>query len=437
MATGRITKQAVDAMAPGEGTAFLWDSELRGFGLRVTANGAKSYVYQYRLGGREASKKRATIGRHGSPWTPATAREEAARLARMVGQGVDPTEHDRERRRQAVDLAFPAYVDLFVELELRRAWGDAEAVKRLIVSEAVPVLRSKALPAIKRSDVAAVLDRMQDRPARARLAFATLRKMFRWAVDRGDLERSPVEGMRGPAPVAARDRILSDRELSLVWRAADTLGAPFGPLFRLLIATGQRREEVAQLDWSELHQSDALWTLPGERAKNGKGSLVPLSALAIETLDGIAAGIAPPKDGEPLKWPRKGLVFTTTGTTAVSGHSRAKSRLDTAIAALEAADAKAEGRTAEAVEPWRIHDLRRTLATGFQRLGVRFEVTEAVLNHVSGAKGGVAGVYQRHDWKDEKRAALDAWGRHVSALLSPAEQTNVIELAAGSARGVA
>jgi hypothetical protein len=106
MATGKITKRAVDALASTGKTDFLWDDELRGFGVRITANGVKSYVYQYRLGGREASKKRATIGRHGSPWTPATARIEAERLAHAVGQGVDPAERDRERRRQAVDLAF-------------------------------------------------------------------------------------------------------------------------------------------------------------------------------------------------------------------------------------------------------------------------------------------------------------------------------------------
>jgi integrase len=430
MATGTITKRAVDALAGGAGTAFLWDDEVRGFGVRVTAAGAKSYVYQYRLGGREAAKKRATIGRHGSPWTPETARREAKRLAMMVGQGTDPAEYDRERRRQAVDLAFSGYVDTFVDGYLRTAWKDWRAGERLLTAEAVPVLKTKALPAIKRSDLAAVLDRVRDRPAVARLLHATLRKLFRWAESRGDVERSPVEGMTAPSAVAARDRVLSDPELALAWEASGGLGYPFGPLFRLLMVTGQRREEVGALAWSELDRVAATWTLPADRAKNGQAHIVPLSASAVDVIDQLARDVTGAGEGGKVEWPRKGLAFTTTGKTAASGHSRAKSRLDTAMAKLDAKRAGEAGRDPEPVPAWRVHDLRRTVATGLQRLGVRFEVAEAVLNHVSGAKGGVAGVYQRHHWSDEKRAALDAWGRHVVALLAPAEHTNVIPLAA-------
>src|SRR5690606_9423642 len=115
------------------------------------------------------------------------------------------------------------------------------------------------------------------------------------------------------------------------------------------------------------------------------------------------------------------------GNVALSCYSQAKALLDTGIAKL------CEG--AEPLAPWRVHDLRRTLATGLQRLGTRFEVTEAVLNHVSGAKGGVAGIYQRHDWKDEKRAALEAWARHVMAILSPADQSNVVPISAATGAG--
>jgi len=121
-------------------------------------------------------------------------------------------------------------------------------------------------------------------------------------------------------------------------------------------------------------------------------------------------------------WRKTGFLFSTTGTTCSSGHSRAKARLDRAIAKLAAAEGVAPP------EPWRLHDLRRTLATGLQRLGVRFEVTEAVLNHVSGSRGGVAGIYQRHDWADEKRAAVEAWARHVEGLLSGKDKTNVVAL---------
>jgi integrase len=138
---------------------------------------------------------------------------------------------------------------------------------------------------------------------------------------------------------------------------------------------------------------------------------VPLSDAVVEELDGVA--------GE--KWPRKGLVFTTTGKTPVSGFARAKRRLDKQIADI-AADEQEERELA----PWRYHDLRRTFATGMQRLGVRFEVTEAILNHVGSARSGVAGVYQRHDWKDEKRAALEAWAAHVQSIVDGSEPSNVL-----------
>jgi integrase len=202
--------------------------------------------------------------------------------------------------------------------------------------------------------------------------------------------------------------VLTNEELRLAWHAAEGLGYPFGPLVRLLLLTGQRREEVAGLRWQELNRGAAAWTLPRERAKNCKSHLVPLSQPAIGLLDGIARS---------AKWPRTGFVFTTTGATPVSGYSRAKRRLDEAmIDLLNEEDQDAEEEVS-AVPPWRLHDLRRTVATGLQRLGIRFEVTEAVLNHVSGVRSGVAGVYQRHDWAEEKRDALEKWAAAVERIV--------------------
>ena len=430
MATGKISKRSVDALAITGKTEFLWDDELSGFGLRVTSNGAKSYVYQYRMGGREAIKTRYTIGKHGSPWTPDLARTEAKRLALMVGQGIDPAGADKERRRQAVDLAFAPYVDLFVDGYLKSHWKDWQQGKSLLEREAVPVLQRTPLPLIKRSDVVAVLDRLADRPARAKMMHATLRKLLKWAVSRGDLERSPIEEMDAPTGPAARDRVLHDSEMATIWRASGGMGYPFGPMYRLLIVTGQRREEIAGLDWRELDRDAATWTLPAARAKNGKAHIVPLNALALVEIDSLAETLSgAANDGsEEVTWPRRGLVFTTTGKTSVSGHSRGKARLDRDIARLLETEAAHDGAEYHEFAPWRIHDFRRTAATGFQRLGVRFEVTEAVLNHVSGSRSGVAGVYQRHDWKEEKRTALDAWGRHIEGLIVPADRSNVAVL---------
>ncbi|QLC23369.1 site-specific integrase [Parasphingopyxis sp. CP4] len=411
MAKGKITKKTVDRTRPGERDQFLWDTDVRGFGLKVTPAGKKVFVLQYRLGGRGARTKRVTIGPHGV-WTPDQARQEAMQLSRLVDQGIDPAEAKRERERQQIELAFDAYADHFLEFYIRDNWkrsfAMAESALRLHVR---PVLKSKPLPSIDKADVANILDRIPaSKPAVRRQVFAVLRKLFNWAVGRGDLDRSPMDKMPAPPAPKSRDRVLDDGELCRVWKASDRISYPFGPLVRLLMITGQRLEEVAALDWSELDRTERQWIIPRERAKNENAVIVHLSDLAIVELDALA-------DDEP--WPKAGLVFTTTGDTPVSGFSKAKARLDRSIA-----------EDCEPLKPWRNHDIRRTVATGFQRLGVRFEVTEAVLNHVSGSRSGVAGVYQRYDWASEKQAALEAWSNHLGKLVNGVDNSNVVSITA-------
>jgi integrase len=183
-----------------------------------------------------------------------------------------------------------------------------------------------------------------------------------------------------------------------------------------LILTGQRREEVAGLVWGELDRNKLLWTLPAARAKNGVAHDIPLSAPVIAILDAVAQQ-QKPSQGAP-KWPGSGFVLSATGDKRVTGYSNAKKRLDRLMLEVSAT---ATGDP-NPIPAWRYHDLRRTLATGLQRLGVRFEATEAVLNHVGGSRAGVAGVYQRHHWSDEKRAALNAWAEHVVSLVGAKPQ---------------
>lgn len=428
MASGKLTKRLVDATHPAAKDQFVWDDGLRGFGLKVTPAGNKVFLIQYRLGGRGSPTRRYTIGTYGSPWTPTAARDEAERLLQLVRQGRDPLAERNDRRRVSSDLAFGAYADRFLQEYKKRnrkaSYDDAETVLRLHLR---PFFKSKALPVITRGEVANLFDTIPaERVALRRKIYAILSRLLRWAVGRGDLDRSPLEGFEIPPAPDSRDRVLKDWELRLAWLAADKLGYPFAGLYRLLIGTGQRREEVAGLDWKELNRDAAEWHLPAKRAKNGIASVVPLSVLMIGVLDSIA---------EAEKWPRKGLVFTTTGETPVSGYSRAKSRLDKKmlkIARSDAEEAKEDPDNIE-IESWRVHDLRRTLATGMQRLGVRFEVTEAILNHVSGSKSGVAGVYQRHDWRDEKRDALNAWAAHLKRIVECSDKTNVIQLTSARA----
>ncbi|ATP20241.1 MULTISPECIES: Arm DNA-binding domain-containing protein [Pseudomonadota] len=181
MATGKISKRTVDAFRD-EGTAgFLWDVDLKGFGLKVTTAGNAIYVLQYRLGGREAKTRRFTIGNHGSPWTPVTARTEAERLSIFVAQGIDPQEVDRQRRREAVDLAFSTYVGTFANSYRGSGW--ANLIERSAKLHITPILGSKPLPNITRADVVSVFDRMPDaQAANRRNVFAVLRRMFKWAV---------------------------------------------------------------------------------------------------------------------------------------------------------------------------------------------------------------------------------------------------------------
>lgn len=397
MATGKISKRTIDALRPGAKNHFLWDTDLKGFGAKITPAASISYVIQFRMGGREASTRRYTIGAHGSPWTPATARTEAERLLILVAQGVDPVDADKQRRREAVDLAFDNYADLFTRSCKGEGWS--RLVERVVRLHLKPILRKKPLPTIKRADIVSVLDQMpDDQIANRRNVFAVMRRLFRWAVSRGDIERSPMEGMETPPPVKPRERWLADEELKLIWDATSECHRCFGPIVRLLITTGQRREEVSGMRWEEADRGEKLWTLPGARAKNGEPNRIPLNQLSIDELDRQAGG---------EKWPKKGRVFATSSGAGFAGYAKGKLKLDNLIA---------EKRD-DPLSAWRLHDLRRTLATNFQKLGVRFEVTEAVLNHVGGSRAGVAGIYQRHDWKEEKRKAIDDWNCHLVGIL--------------------
>ena len=184
-----------------------------------------------------------------------------------------------------------------------------------------------------------------------------------------------------PTTINKRDRALSDEEAAAIWRAASEAAHLFGIMVHLLMLTGQRREEVAGITWAELSEDFATWTIPATRTKNGIPHLVPLSQPARELLQTFAPDS--PGDGAPRR-ENLSLVFPGERGTSFSGWSKAKTQLD----------------TGSGVSGWWLHDLRRTLATGLQRLGVRLEVTEAVLNHLSGSRAGIVGIYQRHDWAE-------------------------------------
>ncbi len=446
-----ITKRAVDAQQPSGRDYFRWDDKLPGFGLKVSAGGSKIYVFQYRLArpgeAERTAPKRYTIGKHGK-WTPDQARSRAGDLARMVAKGIHPRQADldvsaaedeskrldEEKARLDSVLAFENVAARWLaEYELGhrpRSYGQAALV---VNKHLKPKLAGKPLPSITRADLQAILDGIPARqPASRRTVYAYASIFFGWALQRGDIAENPLALMAKPQAAKARDRVLADQELEAIWNAAGELRAPLGAFYRVLLLTGQRREEVAGMDWAELDRATATWVIPASRAKNGTAHIVPLAPSVVDELDRQAlARQLRDKEEKPdaRRWPKAGPVMSFRGNVALSCYSQAKALLDAGIAkALAKADA-------DPMSHWRVHDLRRTLATGLQRLGVRFEVTEAVLNHISGAKGGVAGIYQRHDWKEEKRSALDAWARHVAAILKPADNSNVVSL--DSSKGAA
>ena len=220
--------------------------------------------------------------------------------------------------------------------------------------------------------------------AAARQVGAYGRACYAWAIHADLLADNPFVGVKMET-VASRERVLSDDELRSIWNATDGQGSYNGAA-RLLMLTGQRREEVAAMRWGEFDADLSTWTIPGARTKNHRTNIVPLSKQAQAVL------ADQPRFGD-----------------------------DRVFRSLNFADAKAALDKRSGVTGWRLHDLRRTLATGLQRLGVRLEVTEAVLGHVGGSRAGIVGVYQRHAWSEEKRAALEAWGSHVEAIVEVRE----------------
>jgi integrase len=401
MGTIKLTKRSIETLVKSGKEQLWWDSELRGFGMKVTTKGTKIFVVQYRMGGRGAVTRRYTIGNL-EPWDVPTARAEAERLLRLVASGKDPQQIEKDRQRDEIDLAFPKYAERFLADYGARHWrprtfqSRAADLRRWVV----PALKTKSLPTITRRDIARVFDGLPvDFPALPRNVFAVTRKLFSWAQQRGDIARSPCEGMKSPRAVPSRERVLDDEELMLIAAMSFSLGEPFCSFVHMLLLTGQRRDEVASMTWDELDQESGEWRIPGRRTKNGKDHVIPLGELAIRSLNHVA---------QRDRWPRRGLVFSTTGTTPISGFSRMKKRLDGWVRRM------ADHRV---ISEWRLHDFRRTMATNLQRLGVRFEVTEALLNHVGSARSGVAGVYQRYDWHSEKRKAIKDWDERIQEMV--------------------
>jgi integrase len=362
------------AKPPTNGQVDIFDAGYPGFALRVSYGGGKSWVYFYRIGGR---LRRRSLGTY-----PAVSLAEALQLWRdakhQVSLGRDPG------WQRASDLNFESVAREW----LKRDQADKRSLKevtRIVEKELIPEWGQRSIRDIRRHDILVLSDRIADRGATtmARRVMAYVHRLFRWAKSRDLIESNPATDLPKPGREVARDRVLNDAELAAVWKAAVEIGWPYGPAAQLLILTGARRAEIAELKWSEIHGNTIK--LSGARTKNAEPHDMPLSEQALDVLS---------------RMPRIAGSEYVFGKPLRSGAwSNAKIKF-----------------SAAKIQPWRIHDLRRTVSTGMNELGTEPHIVEAVLGHTV---KGVAGVYNRAKYEAAKRAALKAWGAHVMALVQP------------------
>jgi integrase len=291
----------------------------------------------------------------------------------------------------------------------------AEEAKRILEGEFVKRWGDRPITDILPEEVSTAIGAIVKRgsPYQAHNAFGYLRRLFNWAIGTHEfgVTSSPVERLSPKDMIGerkARDRTLSDDELRVVWSAAGALGYPYGPLVRLLILTGQREREMADLRWAEVDLAKKQILIPAERMKGGAAHLVPLSDDAVALLKALP------------RWAGGDFVFTTTGgKKPVNGFSKAKVRIDALVLAELRKEAEGRGDDAEEVrapERWVFHDLRRTARTHFSALPVQDLVRELVIAH---AKPGLHKVYDLHAYLDEKRECLDLWARRLMSVVRP------------------
>jgi integrase len=401
-----LTAKTVAALAlpVGKTDHIEWDDKLPGFGLRLRAGaGGKtltSFIAQYRLAGRT---RRLLLG-NAAVMTVADAREAARKALGKVANGEDPQAVKAERRAKDA-VGFAATVKEYLASKQRevRPKTFRDVARYLTDRRYFGPLHTMALDAVTKKDVAARLVTITREcgATTAARAKTTISAFYTWAMQSGLADANPVVGVRPVKEPPSRDRVLSDAELAAIWRACGS--EDFGKIVKLLILTGARRTEISGLRWSELEKTAGTWTLPKERSKNKRAHTLPLPAAASRILDSI-----PHMAG-------RDLLFGAWSTNGF-GDWRAKERLDKKLG--------------DAVKPWVVHDLRRSVATGMANLGVQPHVIEAVLNHVSGSKSGVAGIYNRASYAKETKTALGLWADHVLAL-AEGRARKVVPLRAG------
>jgi len=396
-----LTTKAVESLQPGSTRREIPDPALSGLYLVAQPSGAKSWALRYRYGGKS---RKLTLGK----WPimgVAAARAAASEALGKLELGDDPSAAKKKAKAARIEaqLSERDKLKTLVEQYAKRHLSGLQScatVQRELDRHVVAVCGNRDIHDIGKRDVIDLLDCIADsgRAVSANRVRAYLSKFFNWCVERDILDASPAVGVKPVMKEKSRDRVLSDDEIRWFWRACDDLGQPWGPLGKVLLLTGQRLGEVAAMTVVEIEGD--IWHLTGDRTKNGRAHDVPLS----DSVRNVLATIER-VEGAP------GYIHTTTGSVPLSGYHKGRNRIASRMQEIAEEEADIE------IRHWTFHDLRRTAATGMARLGIPVRVTEAVLNHVSGTGGGIFAVYQRHDYADEKRRALNAWAWFVTDLV--------------------
>lgn len=368
----------------------------RGFGVRTTASGSKSFIINYRI---KRDEYRYTIGTY-PDWSALRAVREARNLRQRIDRGENPLE-DRKRlpATKTVNGLLDDFVERYVEKEAKLR--TAKSIKRAFDQLVKPSIGKVGIHELRRSHVAQMLDKVADERGlvMADKTLAWLRKAFNWHAGKDDKFNSPiVKGMARTKPrQRARTRILSDDELRTLWPLLAEAGT-FGAMLKTLLLTAQRRDEVAAMIWKEIDK-DGIWTIPAERYKTKRPNHVPLSHAALAVIEGQSRA-------EGCDY-----VFPSRTKTPFSGFAKSKSALDKAV---QQALQKQVGDVR--LPNWTLHDLRRTAKTLMVRAGVRPDISERVLGHVI---AGVEGTYDRHSYAGEKRDALEKLAITIEHIANP------------------
>jgi integrase len=411
-----LTPANVSTLAlKGRTEDFFWDTELPGFGLRLWMSKGKlgrAYLVQYRFDGRS---RRLKIG-DPRKLTLNQAREQGRKVLAQVALDRDPA-GEKAAKREASKRTFAKVVADYTagrEGKMRRATMYQDRL--YLNGDYFATFHSRGITNISRTDVIERMDVIErtHTPYAARTARKVLSKLFKFAMGRAWVEVNPVIGTQQPGTPSSRERVLSNDELVTIWRGCELQTPPpgrsswrandsaFSSIIRLLILTGARRTEIGGMCWSEIDFAAGTWTLPGERSKNHRAHTLPLPKAALDILKAIPRG-------------EHNSVFGFNGNASgFTSWDKCKIKLGHSLG--------------DAVKPWWLHDLRRTAATGMANIGVAPHIIEQILNHVSGHKGGVAGIYNRATYDQQVKTALERWANHVVALVEGRPGANVVAL---------